>query len=130
MEGLVRWRPVDPDAIQERPAAADLAPDRFGSAGGGVPPQKKYTNTGYAPRDWVGEHILLWRKAHGRVLRGKCVVFKDGDKQNITLGNLELISRRQLMARNTIHHLPPELKSVIRAKASLTRTIRRLAREE
>src|SRR3990167_4260873 len=62
MEGLVRWRPVDPDAIQERPAAADLAPDRFGSADGWLPPEKSYQHRLRAAR--------LGRRAHPALAEG------------------------------------------------------------
>jgi hypothetical protein len=85
--------------------------------------QRKVTDTGYPPRDWVGVHILLWTEANGPVPDGHAVSFKDGDKEHVLIENLELISRRDLMARNSVHNLPEELKGVIRIKAALTRKI-------
>ena len=87
--------------------------------------QRKITDTGYSPRDWVGVHILLWVKAHGPVPPGHVVAFRDGNKRHIVLDNLELISRRELMSRNTIHHLPPELKQTIKQLGLLRRRIRK-----
>jgi len=87
--------------------------------------QRKITDTGYSPRDWVGVHVLLWVKAHGPVPPGHVVAFRDGNKRHIALDNLELISRRELMSRNTIHHLPPELKQTIKQLGLLRRRIRK-----
>lgn len=85
--------------------------------------QRKLTDTGYPPRDWVAVHIILWTEVRGPVPDGYALKFKDGNKQNIEMGNLELISRRDLMAMNSVHNLPHELKKVIRLKAALTRKI-------
>lgn len=86
--------------------------------------QRKVTDTGYPPRDWVGVHILLWREVNGAIPPGHALAFKDGDKKHIAIDNLELISRRELMARNTVHNLPPELAQVIQLTGALKRKIR------
>ncbi|WP_197081860.1 HNH endonuclease signature motif containing protein [Silvibacterium bohemicum] len=88
------------------------------------------SDTGYPPRDWVGEHILIWQKAHGPVPNGFAVAFKDGNKAHVALDNFELISRRELMRRNTIHNYPPELTELIRLGASLKRQIRKIDEEQ
>lgn len=92
--------------------------------------QRKMTDTGYPPRDWVFVHHLLWIEHNGPIPKGHIVVFRNGDKTDIRLENLELISRRELMGRNSVHKLHPALKPVVFAKARLTRVIRRLEREE
>lgn len=97
--------------------------------------QRKVSDTGYPPRDWVGEHTLLWEKAHGPIPKGHALVFKDRNKGNrnkgnIYLDNLELITRRELMRRNTIHNYPPELADVIRLGAALKRQLRRRREEQ
>ncbi len=86
-------------------------------------PQPKVTDTGDPPRYWLAVHIILWTEVHGPVPDGYALKFKDGNKQNIDLENIELISRREPMALNSVHNYPPELKQVIRLKASLTRKI-------
>lgn len=76
--------------------------------------------------DWRFVHHLVWEQAHRRkVPRGAVIAFKNGDRTDIRPKNLELISRRELMSRNTIHNLPPELKGAIRALASLERRLRK-----
>lgn len=92
--------------------------------------QRKISDTGYPPRDWVGEHTLLWEKAHGPIPKGHALIFKDRNKSNICLDNLELITRRELMRRNTIHNYPPELVDVIRLGAALKRQLRRRHEEQ
>jgi HNH endonuclease len=91
--------------------------------------QRKVSDTGYPPRDWVGVHVLMWEEEHGPVPEGHAVAFKDRHKANICPGNLELVSRAELMRRNTIHNYPPELAGVIRLSASLKRKLRSLDEE-
>ncbi|RTB85627.1 HNH endonuclease signature motif containing protein, partial [Pseudomonas aeruginosa] len=76
--------------------------------------QRKISDTGYPPRDWKGIHILLWEEHFGPIPTGHCVCFKDNNKQNVVIDNLELITRAERMRRNSIHRYPPELKSAIR----------------
>lgn len=85
--------------------------------------QRKVTETGYPPRDWVGVHILLWREHHGPVPEGHIVVFKDRDKTHIDIDNLEVITRAENAKRNSIHRYPPEIKQAIRLVAKLKRKI-------
>ncbi len=92
--------------------------------------QRKVSDTGYPPRDWKGVHILLWEEHNGPVPTGHCICFKDGIKTNITLANLELLSRAERMSRNTIHRYPTELKSAIRTVRKLERVIREVEREK
>ena len=83
--------------------------------------QRKITDTGYPPRDWKSLHVMLWEEHHGPVPAGHNVMFRDGDKVNITIENLALISRADNMRRNTIHRYPHEVKQVIRLANKLTR---------
>jgi len=92
--------------------------------------QRKITDTGYPPVDWQGVHVLLWEEHFGPIPTSHCVCFKDENKSNITIGNLELITRAERMRRNTIHRYPEELKSAIRAISKLKRTIREVEHEE
>ena len=71
-------------------------------------------------------HVLMWEAANGPVPDGLFVVFKDRNKNNLTLDNLELIDRHQHMKRNAVHNLPPELLEVVHVKKSLTRKINQL----
>ena len=92
--------------------------------------QRKLTDTGCTRKDWVAVHLLLWAEHNGPVPDGHAVVFKNGDKTDIRIDNMELISRGELMRRNTIHHLPRELADVCRLKGQVTRQINKRERNE
>jgi hypothetical protein len=66
-------------------------------------------------RRWRAVHILVWEAEHGPLPKGHAVAFTNGDKRDIRLENLELISRRELMARNTVQNLP---KPIVEGKAN------------
>lgn len=76
-------------------------------------------------RNWTIEHRLLWEKANGSVPPGHALIFKNGDRSDIRLGNLQLITRRELMARNSVHNLPLELAYTIQLIGALNRQINR-----
>ena len=73
--------------------------------------------------DWRFLHHLVWEAANGPVPTGYVLVFKDGDRRNVTLDNLECVSRAVNMQRNSIQRYPLALKQTIRAAAKLRRTI-------
>lgn len=81
---------------------------------------------------WHPVHRLVWERAHGPVPRGHAVVFRPGRRttvlEEIALDAVELITRRELMARNTIHNLPAPLVGVIRLRGALNRQINRRRR--
>lgn len=52
------------------------------------------------PRDWQQKHRFIWEKHHGKIPANHCLVFLDGNKQNITLDNLALVSRGELATLN------------------------------
>ena len=94
---------------------------------------RKVQDTGYPPDDWKGVHRLVWIEAHGPIPDGFSVGFKPGrrttDVDAITLDALELLSRRDLMARNTVHNLPKALVEVVQLRGALVRQINRKAKE-
>lgn len=108
------WRPigaevVDGDGYLKRKVSDDRTrPSRF---------------------NWEFVHVLVWEEHHGPVPTGHAVVFRDGNKRHIEISNLELITRAELMRRNTIHRFPRPLEHAIRLAKKLERTIRRVERE-
>lgn len=78
-----------------------------------------------------GTHV--WIQAHGPVPAGHVVVFKPGratvEPDRITLDAVELITRRELMDRNTCHRYPKALEQAIQLRGVLTRAINRAARK-
>lgn len=86
--------------------------------------QRKVTDTGYPPRDWQPVHRLLWEEANGPIPPGHVLIFADGDRSNIILSNLCLISRADLAARNNVWtRYPRELAEAIQLAGALKRKI-------
>lgn len=75
------------------------------------------------PRKWELMHRHVWEKANGTIPKHSIVVFKDGNKLNCELANLQLISKAENMQRNTIQRFPEEIKTTIKAISKLKKTI-------
>jgi hypothetical protein len=80
--------------------------------------------------NWKQEHLLVWERAHGPVPRGHVIAFRNGDQTDSRLDNLECITRRELMARNTVHNLPQPIAQAVQLLGALQRQIRRRTRAE
>lgn len=52
------------------------------------------------PNIWKAKHILLWEEAYGLIPEGHCLIFLDRNRQNVSLDNLQMISRTQLAILN------------------------------
>lgn len=88
--------------------------------------QRKVTDTGYLRRDWQPVHRLLWEEANGPIPPGQVLTFADGDRSNIVLSNLCLMSRADLAARNNIWtRYPRDLAEAIQLVGALKRKINR-----
>lgn len=79
---------------------------------------------------WVELHRYVWKKKHGRIPKGMCVAFKDRDTMNCTIENLELITRKENMERNTIHRYPAEMKDAIRTLGRLKSKITQYEKQD
>jgi hypothetical protein len=85
--------------------------------------QRKMTDTGVTRKDYVAVHHLVWREHHGDVPEGYRVTFKDRNKANIVIENLELVSIADMMRRNTLHNYPKELAEIIQLRGAVNRQI-------
>lgn len=85
--------------------------------------QRKVTDTGYPPRDWVFVHHIIWREAGNEIPQGYRLVFKDGNMRNITVENLELITFAEHLHRNSVHRYGPEFSKVVQLRGAITRQI-------
>ena len=77
-------------------------------------------------RHWATVHKILWESAHGPVPKGHVVVFKNGDKTDIRIENLECITRVELMGRNTYHNYGKEVAELIQLRGAISRKINKL----
>lgn len=85
--------------------------------------QRKLTDTGITRRDYVPIHHIVWKEAGREIPEGHALIFKDGDKRNFALDNLELLHRSELMRRNRYHNHGPEVAKLIQLQGAITRQI-------
>lgn len=76
-------------------------------------------------RRWKLEHVRIWEAANGPVPKGHAVKIVNGEKQDVRLENLTLISRADLMRLNTVHNLPKPLAELVQLRGALIRQINR-----
>jgi hypothetical protein len=91
--------------------------------------QRKLTDTGVTRVDFVAVHHIIWREAGRTIPPNHALIFKDGDKTNIQLDNLELISRDDLMRRNSVHNYGPEIAQLHQLQGVITRRINQRLRK-
>lgn len=88
----------------------------------------------YPAKRWRPVHRMVWEAANGPVPAGHVVVFKPGQhsivEAEITLDCLELVTRGELMSRNTIHNYPKEIVRAVQQRGALNRVIRRIQKQE
>lgn len=66
------------------------------------------------PNKWRLKHNIIWENQNGVIPKGYAVIFGDGNKDNLDINNLILVSRKQLLMMNR--------KKLIQNDAALTRT--------
>lgn len=76
-------------------------------------------------RRWRAVHLIEWEAVNGPLPNGHAIAFKDGNKTNRALDNLECISRADLMRRNTYHRYPQPIPQIIQLRGALQRQINR-----
>lgn len=73
---------------------------------------------------WELLHRYLWMEAHGPIPKHMVVIFKDGNSLNCELSNLDMITKRDNMLRNSANNVPEHLKEVVKLKNKLTKKIK------
>jgi hypothetical protein len=91
---------------------------------------RKLSDFGLPQKRWQPVHRLIWIEAKGPIPAGHAVAFKPGrettDLDKITLDAIELISRAELMRRNSYHtNYPKEIRQVIQLRGAVQRQINR-----
>jgi hypothetical protein len=72
---------------------------------------------------WRAVHLIVWEAENGPLPPGHVIAFKDSDKRNFALANLELVSRAEMMRRNSYHNYGPEVARLVQLKGAITRQI-------
>lgn len=71
----------------------------------------KVSSKGRWDKRWVHKHKIVWEKENGPIPEGHVVSFLDGDKTNVSIDNLVLLTRREHLAltRNGMRFKDKEL---------------------
>lgn len=82
------------------------------------------------PKTFKAVHVMVWEQEHGPVPKGHAVTFRQGRKtaigDQITIDALELVSRSDLMRRNSYHNrYPKEICQAIQLRGALMRQIKK-----
>jgi len=72
---------------------------------------------------FILKNRLIYEQNNGKLDKNIIVIFKDGNKQNFNIENLQAITKAENAIRNSIHRYPEELKSIIRLNAKLKKKI-------
>ena len=93
--------------------------------------QRKVNDDLPLQRRWRGVHIILWEAQNGPLPKGHAIVFRNGDKKDVRLDNLELVTRAELMRRNSFHNnYPKEVGKLILLRGALNRKINRRLKDD
>lgn len=67
------------------------------------------------------KHVVVWEQNHGPVPQGSAVIFRDGNTMNCELGNLELVTRAELLRLNQYRFKDqlPEIKPALLTMAKV-----------
>lgn len=52
------------------------------------------------PNKWRQKNHLIWESAYGEIPKNHVVIFLDGDKSNLNIDNLKLVTRQELLVMN------------------------------
>ena len=77
------------------------------------------------------KHRLVWIEHNGAIPKGCNIQFKDGDRQNVSIENLYMISRsEQLKNENSMYaRYPEDVQYLIKLKGALSRQINKVTKK-
>lgn len=79
---------------------------------------------------WKLVQRIVWEEHNGPIPKGHNIIFKDGDKRNFDIANLECVSRSDWMKRHTLHNYPEPVKSMIHQLAGFKRKLNSYAKKQ
>lgn len=80
---------------------------------------------------WKLFHRVVWERLNGKIPRGLNLIFIDGNKQNLAITNLTLVTRAQNMKRNSHYeNYPKEISQLIQLQGAINRQLNRRAKNE
>jgi hypothetical protein len=77
------------------------------------------------PRTWRKKHRIIYEEAYGKVLKGKRIIFADGNKLNLELDNLLLVTDNELLRMNN-NNLIKENGDLTKSGLALTKLMNKM----
>jgi hypothetical protein len=75
-------------------------------------------------RQWRQLHRVIWERLCGPIPKGSNLIFRDGNRLNISIVNLELVTKAENMKRNSYHtNYPKEIAQLIQLQGAINRQI-------
>lgn len=74
--------------------------------------------------EWEFLHRYNWMQKHGEIPKGMNVAFVDGNRDNCSINNLELVSDAVLAERNRLSNYPAELQGAIKSLNKLNKQLK------
>lgn len=87
--------------------------------------ERKVTNEGPARFHYKFVHRIIWEEAYGPIPKTHKVTFKNGNRLDVRLENLELITMADHARRISIMRYPEEIREIMRLKGRLTKAIKK-----
>lgn len=83
------------------------------------------------PNKFQQKHRLVWIEHNGNIPSGYNIQFKDGNRQNVSIENLYMISRSEQMKKeNSLHaRYPEDVQKLIQLKGALNRQINKATKK-
>jgi len=72
---------------------------------------------------WILYHNKVWIDHNGPIPKGSLIRFIDGNTRNCDITNLEMVSMKDNMERNSIQRFPQEIQQVIKLTSKLNKKI-------
>lgn len=84
------------------------------------------------PNKWMLKHRVVWEQANGPIPKGYNIQFRNGDKTDVRLENLYIISRQEQLAKENSMYAkyPVELQEVMRLKGVVKRKINSINKKQ
>ncbi len=80
-----------------------------------------------ADKHWVAKHRLVWQRLNGPIPKTHILTFRDGNKLNLAITNLELITKAENARRNNIWvNYPRELAEAMQLQGKIKRKLNRM----
>lgn len=72
---------------------------------------------------WILYHNKVWIDHNGPIPKGSLIRFIDGNTRNCDITNLEMVSMKDNMERNSIQRFPQEIQQIIKLTSKLNKKI-------